>query len=104
MNANTKVLERLKKVAARSQNLYKHAAGIFDRRGNLICVAHNNGKSHAEMRCAARMLAVPKFREKKAAYMIVVRISKRGHSFSPSAPCVGCQKILSKLDLMVFHS
>lgn len=97
-------IDSLIKVANTSPNHNQHAAGIYNRQGNLIVSAPNVWDDHAEHRAITRYFAVDKFRRQKASYIVVIRITKSGLDLAYSKPCNKCQRLLDELNIKVLHS
>lgn len=97
-------LDWLIKVANNSPNHNQHAAGLYNRRGSLICAANNVWDYHAECRVINRYFAVDKFRRQKISYIVVIRVTKSGKGLAYSKPCDKCSKLLEALDIKVIHS
>jgi cytidine deaminase len=97
-------LDLLVKIARNSPNHNRHAAGLYNRRGQLICAANNKYTSHAEHRAILRYFAVDKFRRQKISYIVVIRITKSGNNLALSTPCTKCQSLLHELNIRVIHS
>lgn len=98
-------LQQLRRVALKAPNdHFKHAAGLYTSSGKLIVAASNRMDEHAEHRVIKRYFAVDKFRQQKIAYMVVIRVSRRGVKLASSKPCRRCQRLLDGLGLLVLHS
>jgi cytidine deaminase len=97
-------LDWLMKIARNSPNHNRHAAGLYNRRGQLICAANNKWTSHAEHRVILRYFAVDKFRRQKISYIVVIRVTKSGNNLAISVPCNKCQSLLDELNIRVIHS
>lgn len=92
------------KVARKSPNYNRHAAGIYTRGGKLILATANRYDEHAEYRCIMRYLSVDKFRRNKIDYMIVIRLTKSGNALAYSKPCTKCQTIINDFNIKIVHS
>jgi hypothetical protein len=97
-------LDWLVKVANNSPNHNRHAAGLYDKKGRLICAANNRYDSHAEHRVISRYFAVDKFRRQKVSYIVIIRVTKSGMNLAKSNPCDKCQVLLNNLNIRVLHS
>src|SRR5579859_978882 len=97
-------LTELIRVAERSPNKNRHAAGIYLRTGKLILAVSNRFKEHAEYRCIQRYFAVDKFRSQRIYSIVIIRVTKSGKNLSYSKPCKKCSKLLNQLNIKVIHS
>lgn len=102
-----KDLEKLRVTSRKAHMRYKHAAGVFDTKGNLICVGHNQrtnrGSIHAEVAAIKKYLHSHRPRGRKIGYVYVVRFNPRGQPKN-SKPCRNCQILLDKLEVPVYWS
>lgn len=103
-NNQVEGLNRLMKAARSSPNYSRHAAGLYTKRGQLICLANNKYDAHAEHRAILRYFAVDKFRRQTIDYIVVIRLTNSGKALASSKPCIKCQKLLNQLNIKVLHS
>lgn len=100
---NPKILERARKEAAKSPSTQKHVCIALDSRGNIITAACNRWRSHSELRLVLKYFSTAKFYGRGLGSLVVLRVTKGG-ALSYSLPCLKCTKVLSALDVPVFHS
>lgn len=88
----------------------RHAAAIYDSKGNVICYAYNyrvnsgfKRSIHAEEAVIAKFVRAYAPRGAKPSLIRVIRVNKNGKLMN-SKPCERCRSLLDKTGLRVEHS
>lgn len=106
---NSSQLDTLKRTAAKSRMRYRLAAGLFDSKGNLICMGYNRRSNrtrysiHAEEDCIAKFIRAYYPRKIKPSFIVVVRINPRGE-LKLSKPCDNCNRIIEESGVKTYYT
>lgn len=101
------IADKLRKVAAKSPCRNRHAAILLDSADRVICWGYNRGgfrfSLHAEVDAITKWLRAYRPRGRRAATIVVARVSRRGE-FLGSKPCQQCEALIRAVNLNVVHT